>query len=351
MTSRLVWIDAARAFCVLAVVLMHTVITVQAFGVDIGPWRWLVDELGPFRMSALSMLSGLLLSRRIRHGWRDRTVRASVALSTWLYVVWLLIFTVFAVTVGSFLWTGPLGMGTTLQAWQAFANQLFLPRTVLWYVLALAVWTALLTTLRRVDPALLLVALGVLSIASFSLPVLEGSDQYRNVCRYAFFFAVGVYGSAWLRRVLEEHTARVLTAALAAFALLQGIVVFGGNASVEHVLSAPRDTAGALVVLAAFIYIARVPLAGPGLAWVGRRTLPIYVMHGVLLEAMVLFPNWWVPILQQHAAARWVGPLVITLGVAAVAVLVHLAAMRTPARALFALPAPVHRRILKETAS
>ncbi|WP_156758959.1 acyltransferase family protein [Microbacterium karelineae] len=348
MTPRLAWIDGARAFCVLAVVTMHTVLTVQAFGIEIDGWRWLVDALGPFRMSALSLLSGLLLSNRIRRGWTDRSVRASVAMSWWLYAVWLLIFTIFAIAVGSFLWAGPLGGGSAVESWQAFANQLVLPRTILWYVLALAVWTALLTTLRRVDPALVLVVLAVLSVASFSLPVLDGSDQYRNICRYALFFAVGVYGSAWMRGELSRRPASVLLAASAGFAACAAVVVFGANTHVEHVLSAPRDLAGAGVVLACAVFVARIPLVGRGLAWVGRRTLPIYVMHGLLLEVMILFPGWWVPSLQKSDALSIVSPALIMFAIAAATIAIHEFATRTPIRVLFALPAPWRRRILKE---
>ncbi|WP_162621902.1 acyltransferase family protein [Microbacterium suaedae] len=341
------WADVARALCVLGVVLMHTVITVQAFGFAIEPWRWFVDAMGPFRMSALSMISGLLLSRRIRAGWADEGVRVSVALSAWLYATWLLLFTLFALTVGAFLWVGPLASGDALGTWQAFARQLVLPRTVLWYVLALAVWTAVLATLRRVSPAIVLVALAALSATSFWMPVLEGSDQYRNICRYAFFFALGVYGARFVRDALARHAAGVFTAALGAFALLQSVVVITGIASIENLLSVPRDAAGALVVLSGALFLAAVPLLGRALAWIGRRTLPIYVTHALLLETLILFPGWWVPLVQHHAFARAISPLIITLGCAAAAIAVHALVMRTPMRVIFALPGPIRRRLTR----
>lgn len=348
MAPRIAWIDATRAICVLGVVLMHTVLTLQSAGVEIAPWRWFVDEMGPFRISALSMLSGLLLSRRIREGWSSLAARSSVALSVWLYVVWLLLFTLFATGVGSFIWTGPLGGGTTAEAWQAFASQLLLPRTVLWYVLALAIWTALLTTLHRADPALVLCLLFVLSLSAPFLPALEGSDQYVNVCRYAFFFALGVYGAPRLRAWIASHPERVLLGGVAGFAALRGLELVVSTETIDIAVTPARDTAAALALLAAIVFVCRIRPLERGLAWVGRRTLPIYVVHGLALEALILFPATWAPFLHEHAVARWTGPLVATLAIAAFAIALHTLALLTPARVLFTLPDPLVRLIRKE---
>ncbi|MBP2437041.1 acyltransferase family protein [Microbacterium amylolyticum] len=343
--SRIAWIDAARAICVLGVVLMHTVLSIQAFSLDIPTWRIAVDEFGPFRMSALSLLSGLLLSRRIRTGWHDSSVRSSIAHSLWLYAVWLLLFTIFAITVGSFFWTGPIGMGTTKQAWQAFASQLILPRTVLWYVLALAVWSALLTTVRRADPGLVLVLLGTVSVLSSWMPLLEGSDQYRNICRYAVFFAIGVYGARLLRRWMSDEPARVLGWSALAFVAFRGLEWFVDTEHIGDFVALPRDIAGALALLAAIVFVCRLRPASTALAWIGRRTLPIYVMHGLLLELLILFPGWWVRPLQSSEALLQLSPILITLGCAAAAIAVYELAMRTPARVVFVLPTPVAKAV------
>lgn len=344
--GRIVWIDAARGICVLGVVLMHATLSLGFGVIDSAAgvfWRWLIDVMGPFRMPGLSMLSGLLLARRIRHGWADRSVRVSIATSYWLYAVWLLLFVLFAVVVGSAIWTGPIGGGTDAQAWQALLNQLVLPRTLLWYVLALAVWTALLTTLRRVDPALVLVGLTILSIAAAYLPVVDNNDQYRNIARYALFFAIGVYGSAWIRGRVAQRPGATAAQAAGVAAVCAIIMVLGDNPDVAAVLSAPRDAAAALLLLTAVAIACRVGPVGRALAWIGRRTLPVYVMHGLLLEALLLSP-----LRNQLLGLPLVGalsPLIVTLAVAAVAVGVHALVIRTPLRVVFALPAPWRRRL------
>lgn len=347
-TERIVWIDAARGICVLGVVLMHT--TLSSYlgylqpGASTGFWSWFIDAMTPFRIPGLAMLSGLLLARRIRHGWSDRTVRVSVASSYWLYAVWLLAFALYAGLVGAYVWTGPLG-GTGAIRWDAYLNELVLPKTLLWYVFALAVWTALLATLRRVDPALVLVVLVVVSICSHYVPVADNNDQYRNLMRYAVFFAIGVYGSAWLReRVASRHLPFAL-GALAVYLGAGGIMAMG-DPHVGAVLSVPRDAAAAILLLLLMSVICRARPVGRALAWIGRRTLPIYVLHGLLLELLSRVPNWGLVI--DRPVIRSLAPLLVTLAIAILSVAVYELVMRTPARVVFELPRPAKRALLGE---
>jgi uncharacterized membrane protein YcfT len=345
--ERITWIDAARGVSVLAVVLMHATLSAYLGHMSAGSstafWSWFIDAMTPFRMPALAMLSGLLLARRIRAGWSDRTVRVSVASSYWLYAVWLLAFALFAGLVGSYVWTGPVGMGEGV-AWDAFVAQLVLPRTLLWYVFALAVWTALLTTLRRVDPALVLILLAIASACSHYLPVVDNNDQYRNVIRYALFFAIGVYGSTWLRERIGRRDAPLLLGTLATYAVSGWTISFTGNANVEYVLTPLHDASAAVVLLIAVSAICRVGWLGRGMAWVGRRTLPIYVLHGLLLEAIGFLPQWHLVV--DRALVRPLAPLLIALVIAAVAISFYELVMRTPARVLFELPRPLRRALL-----
>lgn len=346
-TERIVWIDAARGVCVLAVVLMHT--TLSAYlgylqpGTSTGFWSWFIDAMTPFRMPGLAMLSGLLLARRIRTGWSDRTLRVSIASSSWLYAVWLLAFALFAGLIGSYVWTGPVGMGEGFR-FDAYLDQLVLPRTILWYVFALAVWSALLATLHRVDPALILVTLAILSICSHYVPVADDNDQYRNLLRYAVFFAIGVYGSTWLRERVQTRHAPFAVAALAVY-LGAGGIIAQGNSHVYAVLSVPRDAAAAILLLLLMSVLCRVRAIGAVLGWVGRRTLPIYVLHGLLLETLAYVPHWGSVI--DRAGVRSVAPLLVTAAIAFLSIGVFELVVRTPARVVFELPGPVRRALLR----
>lgn len=346
--SRIGWVDAARALCVLAVVVMHTTISLLLVS-DPDPldmtWRRIVDAMTPLRMPALALLSGMLLARRIRAGWGDRSVRASIALSYWLYAVWLLVFLLVARLVGWAMWLGPFGQGTTLGAFQAYIDQLVLPRSVLWYVLALAIWTAVLTAIHRVPPAAVLIVLGAISIVTFYLPA-DGSDQYRNVLRYFVFFAVGVYCSTEIRDRITRQPWVSGAVAAGVFAVVTFIAAFGIDGNVGNVLTVPRDIAGALLVMVAAVALRFVPFLGRTFSWIGRRTLPIYVMHIPLLELLTMSPGWWIGALDNQVV-RAIAPVVITLAITVVTVAIHEAAIRTPARVIFVLPDAWRHRILE----
>ncbi|MGO3033094.1 MAG: acyltransferase family protein, partial [Microbacterium gubbeenense] len=93
--ERLAWVDAARALCVLAVVVLHTTISLLMV-FEPGPldmtWRHIVDAMTPFRMPALSLLSGMLLSRRNSAGFSDRRDAASISTTARLFDVCLTVF-------------------------------------------------------------------------------------------------------------------------------------------------------------------------------------------------------------------------------------------------------------------
>ncbi|WP_029152748.1 acyltransferase family protein [Microbacterium gubbeenense] len=347
--ERLAWVDAARALCVLAVVILHATISLlmvfEPDPLDMA-WRHIVDAMTPFRMPALSLLSGMLLSSRISAGFGDRRAVASIALSAWLYIVWLAVFLVVALTVGSSIWLGQFGFGKLGDSLASFVDQLVLPRTVLWYVAALAIWSAILAAIRRVPPAAVLIVLSALSIVSFSLPT-DGAEQYPNMIRYFVFFAVGVYAAEEIRSTILRSPWATGIIAAGVFVATTLAASFGPNERVDDVLSVPRDVAGALIVMVLAVALCRVPGVGRGLAWVGRRTLPIYVMHAILLDLLVMGTSWWVDLFESRFA-RTIAPVVIMLAITAVAVAVHWLALRTPAHVLFVLPVAWRRRILKE---
>lgn len=346
--DRLAWVDAARALCVLAVVVMHTTISLLAV-LEPDPldmtWRHIVDAMTPFRMPALSLLSGMLLASRIRAGFSDRRSLASIALSAWLYVVWLAVFFIVALTIGTSIWLGQFGYGETRDSLGSFVDQLVLPRTVLWYVLALAVWSAILAAVRQVPPAAVLIVLSALSIVSFSLPS-DGAEQHPNMVRYFVFFAVGVYASGQIRERIARAPWTTALTGVAVFIVTSFIASFGPSERVDDLLTVPRDIAGAIIVMVLAAALCMLPGVGRGLAWIGRRTLPIYVMHGILLDLLVMHSGWWSALFEDHVA-RAIAPVVIMLAITGVAVGLHALAALTPARTLFALPVAWKRRILK----
>lgn len=346
--ARVQWIDIARALCVLAVVVMHSTMSVgivTEFGPLDASWGRISDALQPFRMPTLSLLSGMLLSRRILAGWGDRRLRASVAQAYWAYVVWLIVYLAVAQAIGWSTWLGPFGMGTVRDALGTVVDQLLIPRSVLWYVIALVIWSLLLAAVRRVPRNAVLIVLTAVSILSFYLPYENGTDQYRNVLRYAVLFAVGVYFSSAIREAVTHKTRVTAVVAFATFGVASFIAWFGVDARLGNVLTVPRDVSGAIIVMVFAVLLAKIPRLNAGLAWIGRRTLPIYVIHGVVLDLLVVYADAWRGFADAPLAGA-VSPIAATIVIVIVALGVYEAVVRTPARVVFALPKAWRARML-----
>jgi peptidoglycan/LPS O-acetylase OafA/YrhL len=336
-TPRLPWADAVRGFCVLAVVLSHFIgwglEPVAGTGAE-SFWEKASGQLTPIRMPTLFVLSGFLLSSRVRAGFTDRRALTSAATSYYLYVVWLALFGLIAAA----------GVFTGVSGVTGFVSQLLLPRTILWFVLGLAFWTLLLAALHRVHPAAILIALGALSIASFWLPGQNGIDHYERILQYGFFFGLGVYGKPVLSLLAGGKLWRVTAGAVLGYIVARMVMsAASDDAIVTSTLTIVRDTAAVVVAIVAIAAICRLPWARVPLVWVGRRTLPIYVMHAPMIAALTGLAGWDAVVSTPGVA--WAAPLVGTVVISAIAVAVHAVLTRSPLRALFELPSGLKRRL------
>jgi uncharacterized membrane protein YcfT len=331
------WADAVRGFCVLAVVLSHFIgwglEPVSGSGAE-SFWEKASGQLTPIRMPTLFVLSGFLLSSRVRAGFTDRRSLTSAATSYYLYVVWLALFGLIA-AAGVF--TGVTGLS-------GFLSQLVLPRTILWFVLGLAAWTLVLAALHRVHPAVILIALGLLSIASFWLPAQNGIDHYVRILQYGFFFGLGVYGKPLLTQLASGKLWRVSAGAVVGYLVARLIMSAASDVVlVQATLTIVRDTAAAMLAIVAIAAICRLRWARVPLVWVGRRTLPIYVMHAPMIGALTGLAGW--DTLIGTSSVAWIAPLIGTFVISAVAVGIHSVLSRTPLRILFELPPGLKRRL------
>jgi uncharacterized membrane protein YcfT len=334
-TERLAWVDAVRGSCVLAVVLGHFVV----WGLDPASgtaasttWEKVSGQLTPIRMPSLFMLSGFLMSSRVRAGFSDRRSLTSAASSYYLYVVWLAIFGVFSAA----------GVSAGVQGVSGIASQLVLPRTVLWFILGLAVWTLMLTALHRVHAAAILVALGVLSISSIWLPGQDGVDHYARILQYGFFFGLGVYGKSVLAQLASGKRWRLSAGICAGYLVVRVLMsVASVDALITATLTITRDTTAGVVAIVAIATICRLRWARVPLGWVGRRTLPIYVMHAPMIWALTGLAGWDTVV--NAPGVAWATPLIGTVVISAVAVGIHAVLSRTPLRVLFELPSGMKR--------
>lgn len=338
--TRLGWVDAVRAACVLAVVLFH-VTSWHALALELPPvadrtWTVVDGYLGPMRMPLLLAVSGLLAGRRISLGWRSPSAAERAASSYYLYLVWLAVYVALYAALDAVLdarWL-PHAINGPGEA----VVELVWPQTPLWYVFALALYVLVLTSLSRVPPWAVLTGLAVVSVASqlgdWDVGLVE------KIPDLAFFFGVGVYGRTPLSRFAEHLDWRRTAAALAAAVttVAAGSVLPAGAPHAALVLA--RGVAFLLLGVAAVVLLIRwSPLARSG-SWIGQHTLPIYVLHVPLLLVLLAVvgrePTLPGPLANPAIALAY--PVIVTAVLVGLTLVLHRTLLRLRCDALFAMP-------------
>jgi len=92
--GRIDWVDYAKGFCIVFVVMMHSTLGVEAAAGKDGWLHYLVEFARPFRMPDFFMISGLFLAQVIDRDWRTYLDRKVVHFA-YFYLLWMTIQFVF----------------------------------------------------------------------------------------------------------------------------------------------------------------------------------------------------------------------------------------------------------------
>lgn len=275
------WPDVAKGICIILVVLWHVVtkhmIEVPGAGAVTSGWVTLNAQLLPLRMPLFFLVSGMFSGRAVTArsggGWRMRAGRLAL-----VYVVWVLVQT-FALAL-----TPDFATARATDAGELLAQLTFSP-TNLWYLLALAVYLLIARLTRYVPTAVLLPAAFVVSAVAAS-GVLPDLGNLWQVMQNLFFFLAGLR----LRDVVEQFArqsgalrAFMLGAAYTAAAAVVGVLGMRQWPGVWPLLSILAVVFG---ITACAILDRRMGAIARPLRWIGRRTLPIYVIHMIPLALL-----------------------------------------------------------------
>jgi uncharacterized membrane protein YcfT len=277
------WPDVAKGFCIVLVVLWH-VVTKHYLRVDwdtslpwSAAWGTLGEQLLPLRMPLFFTISGLFAVGAVARPW-PVLLRTRVASFFYLYALWLLIHT-------AVMWSTPTFETARARSAGELLSQLTISPTNLWYLFALAAYFAIARATRRVPTGWLLMAALLLSAVAAAdlLPVVSNRGQvYQNLV----FFLAGLR----LRPVVESFASassprRLLATAAAYVAALAAMAGLGA----QHwpgVWPAVSVLAIAVGIVAAAMVARHLTRTTRALSGLGRRTLPVYVMHLPLLAVL-----------------------------------------------------------------
>jgi uncharacterized membrane protein YcfT len=265
-SGRVDWVDYAKGFCIIMVVMMHSTLGVEAAAGREGWLHTWVEFAKPFRMPDFFLISGLFLARVIDRDWRTYLDRKVVHFA-YFYVLW--------VTIQIAL-KAP-GIAAEAGSWSAVA-QFYLtafiePFGTLWFIYLLPVFFVVTKLTRKLPPLAIFAVAAALEI----LPIHTGWTLIDETAgRFVYFYA-GYWLAPHVFRFADALLAQPLGTALglALWAVINGILVFKGYADLPFI-SLALGLVGAGAVVAAATLLSQSDLCRP-LRYCGANSIVIYL--------------------------------------------------------------------------
>jgi uncharacterized membrane protein YcfT len=284
--QRVEWVDYAKGFCIVFVVMMHSTLGVgQALGQE-GWLHYVVAFAKPFRMPDFFMISGLFLAQVIDRDWRTYLDRKVVHFA-YFYLLWTAI--QFGVKAPGLMQEH----GVTGVAW-LYLESLWEPFGTLWFIYLLPIFfvvTKLAHSLKIPPVAVLLVgaALETARIHTGSTVIDEFAARF--VYFYAgYLFAPRIFALASNVQGFPEAA----FAGLAVWGLINGLLVLGGMAQLP-LISLALGLAGATAVVSVSALMAKSHVFRP-LRYFGENSIVIYLAFFLFMAASrtVLIKTGWI---------------------------------------------------------
>lgn len=264
-SGRIAWVDYAKGFCIVLVVMMHSTLGVEA---ALGEEGWLhaaVAFAKPFRIPAFFLISGLLLGRAIDRDWRSYLDRKLLHFA-YFYLLWLSILLASRIPLYA---SGP-GLGAALHAW---LEALVQPFGALWFIYLLPIFFVVTKLTRGVPAPVVWLVAAALEVA----PIATGADVVDEFANRFVYFYSGFILARWIfaSAASVPHRPGLFVAGLLGFGLVNGLAVATGW-SERPFVSLPLGFLGAAAIVCLSVLLAKRDLLAP-IRYCGRHSLVIYV--------------------------------------------------------------------------
>jgi uncharacterized membrane protein YcfT len=343
-SGRIDWVDYAKGFCIIFVVMLHSVIGVEKVAGSEGWMHAVVQFAKPFRMPDFFIISGLFLGLVIDRPW-IRYLDRKVVHFLYFYVLW------FAIQF-AFKAPGWLAEGTPALALPfVFLIGFIEPFGTLWFIYILPLFFVVTRLLKPVPWPIVLAVAALLEI----LPIHTGWTMIdETASRFVYFYAGYIFASrifALADSVIDKPAIALLflaawfgvnlfatfTPAPAQLAAWAGPIGHPPFMSDLPVASLVLGAAGAVAVICATALVSRFPAAA-FLRYLGRHSIVVYL---AFFLPMAISRT----LLLNYASFLGVGLISLLVTIAAVAgpILIHYLTVRTGyGRFLFERPVWAH---------
>ena len=283
--GRVAWVDIAKGWCIVLVVMMHSALGV---GLALGETGWLhaiVAFAKPFRMPDFFLVAGLFAGSAIKSPWRaflDRKVVHFV----YFFALWFAI--VLAVK------SPELGIATPIEFVRVYAWGFINPFSSLWFIQILPLFFLAVRLIRGV-PLWVSVPFAIaLHLAAAWVPTgdifamssnLTGWITFDNFALFFVYFLVGVLACPRifaLARLADANRAAAIFA-LVIWAIAEAAAVRFGVPEIPG-LTLAFGLAGACAVVTFSALLAPIGLFG-WLAYCGRHSLAVYLAFTLPMAA------------------------------------------------------------------
>ena len=263
--ARVEWVDYAKGFCIVFVVMMHSTLGVEAAAGREGWMHYLVAFAKPFRMPDFFLISGLFLARVIDRDWSTYLDR-KVAHFAYFYVLWVTI--QFAFKAPGFAAEHGL-IGTVGMYLLAFVE----PFGTLWFIYLLPVFFVVTKLTRNLPPLAIWVVAAALEIA----PIETGAVLIDEFAARFVYFYTGYLAASYIFTFAAgvQLQPGFAAAFLFAWGVLNYVFVFRGWAELPFI-SLALGLLGACAVVSISALLAEIDLFAP-LRWCGQNSIVIYL--------------------------------------------------------------------------
>jgi uncharacterized membrane protein YcfT len=282
--GRVDWVDYAKGFCIVFVVMMHSTLGVELAAGRDGWLHPVVEFARPFRMPDFFMISGLFLAQVIDRDWREFIDR-KVAHFAYFYLLWMTI---------QFVFKAPdiAATGGPAEVARLYLLSLIDPFGTLWFIYLLPICFVTVKLARRVPVAVIWSIGAALEIAHIETGWMV-IDEF--AARFVYFYTGYI-----LARQVFAFTARAQTrplialGALALWGLFNGAMVHAGYAPLP-LFSLGLGLIGAAAVATASALMAKSDLFRP-LRYCGRNSIVIYLAFFLPMAATrtLLIKTGWI---------------------------------------------------------
>jgi uncharacterized membrane protein YcfT len=263
--GRVDWVDYAKGFCIIMVVMMHSTLGVEAAAGREGWMHTLVAYAKPFRMPDFFLISGLFLARVIDRDWRDYLDKKVVHFF-YFYVLWVTI---------QFAFKAP--MFAADMGWRgvgfAYLEAFIEPFGTLWFIYLLPIFFVVVKLTRGLP----WIAIWLVGAALEIAPIHTGwtvIDEFAS--RFVYFYS----GYIFATRIFDFAAAvqRAPAAAIGGLILwgiANGVLVFMGYGDLPF-MSLALGFVGAAAVVAVAALMAKTELF-QSLRYCGANSIVIYL--------------------------------------------------------------------------